>query len=66
MKSTFHVEFSGKTIESKDVIANVKKIWTDAGNKVKDIKTLDLYVKPEENAVYYVINETESGSVTLY
>jgi len=24
---------------------------------------MDLYIKPEESKVYYVINETESGSV---
>lgn len=69
MKSTFNVEYQGKQIESKQVIANAKKVWVDAGNKdrkVKDLKNLDLYVKPEENAVYYVFNEEESGSFPLY
>ena len=27
-----------------------------AGNKVKDIRSLDLYAKPEENRIYFVIN----------
>ena len=27
---------------------------------------MDLYIKPEENAVYYVINGTNAGSVVLY
>ena len=69
MKSTFTVEFSGNQAESKDVIAKAKKVWVDEGGqnrKVKDLKTLDLYVKPEENAVYYVFNEEESGSFPLY
>ena len=59
MKSTYNVEFAGNQIESKE----------DAGNKnrkVKDLKTMDLYLKPEENAVYYVFNEEESGSFPLY
>ena len=67
MKSTYNVEFAGNQIESKEVIA--KKVWVDAGNKdrkIKDLKTMDLYLKPEENAVYYVFNEEESGSFPLY
>ena len=28
-----------------------------------DLKEMDLYIKPEENAVYYVINGTETGAV---
>lgn len=43
------------------MIAAVKKAWTKSGKKVGDIKTMTLYVKPEENAVYYVINDTETG-----
>lgn len=69
MKSTYNVEFAGNQIESKEVIARAKKVWVDACNKnrkVKDLKTMDLYLKPEENAVYYVFNEEESGSFPLY
>ena len=69
MKSTYNVEFAGNQIESKEVIARAKKVWVDAGKKnrkVKDLKTMDLYLKPEENAVYYVFNEEESGSFPLY
>ena len=50
IKTTLFVEYFGKA-------------WTSAGNKVGDIKTIELYVKPEDDAVYYVINKTESGKV---
>ena len=69
MKSTYNVEFAGNQIESKEVIARAKKVWVDARNKnrkVKDLKPMELYLKPEENAVYYVFNEEESGSFPLY
>lgn len=62
-KTNLFVEYCGKQVEDKAMVAAVKKQWTEAGNKVGDIKTMDLYVKPEEAAVYYVINETESGKV---
>ena len=57
------VEYYGKQVEEKDIIARVKKAWTKSGKKVGDIKEMDLYIKPEENAVYYVINGTETGAV---
>ena len=62
-KKTLYVQYNGKQVEEKDIVASVKKAWTDAGNKVGEIKTMEVYVKPEEDAVYYVINETESGKV---
>ncbi len=65
MKTNIFVEYCGKQTEDKAMIAAVKKAWTDAGNKVGDIKTMQLYIKPEEDAVYYVINETESGKVAF-
>ena len=43
-----------------DVIAHLERLTS-----VKDINTLNLYVKPEENSVYYVVNETVSGKLTL-
>ena len=62
-KKSLFVQYNGKQVEEKEIVASVKKAWTDAGNKVGDIKTMEVYVKPEEDAVYYVINGTESGKV---
>lgn len=62
-KKTLYVQYNGKQVEEKEIVASVKKAWTEAGNKVGDIKTLEVYVKPEEDTVYYVINESESGKV---
>lgn len=51
-------------MEEKEIIARVKA-WTSSGNKIGDIKTMDLYIKPEESAVYYVINGTSTGAVAF-
>lgn len=56
MKSTLFVEHYGKQINDKAMIDAAKAIWTGAGHKVKDIHSLDLYAKPEENRIYFVIN----------
>lgn len=65
IKTTIYVEYCGKQVQNKDMIAAAKKAWTNAGHKVGDIKTMDLYVKPEEEAVYYVINKTETGRIAF-
>lgn len=65
MKVNAYVEFFGRQVEEKTIVADVKKAWTKSGHKVGDIKTMDLYIKPEESAAYYVINGTESGSVAI-
>lgn len=59
------VEYYGKQVEEKDMVAAVKKAWTKAGRKVGDIKTMELYIKPEEGAVYYVINGVDTGAVAF-
>ncbi len=65
IKTSIAVQYMGKDISDKDMIALVKKDWTAAKHKVGDIKTMELYVKTEENKVYYVINGTETGSVEI-
>lgn len=65
MKTALYVEFAGKQTLDKDLVAKVKELWTAEGNKVKDITTLSLYVKPEESVAYYVINEEVSGKIEL-
>ncbi len=65
MKVNAYVEYREKQVEDKTIIADVKKAWTKSGGKIGDIKTMDLYIKPEEDAVYYVINGTEKGSVAF-
>ena len=65
MKTSIYIEFSGKQFDEKSLITAVKKEWSDSGNKVGDIKTLQMYIKPEDQAVYYVINETNQGKLNV-
>ena len=56
IKTSVVVQFAGKEVTEKDLIAAVKKAYTKKGNKVGDIRTIEIYVKPEESAAYYVVN----------
>ena len=65
MKSAMYVEFQGKQLEQKDIVAAAKKIWTNNGNAASALKSLRLYIKPEENTAYYVFNDEITGSFYL-
>ena len=46
MKTAFYVESYGRQVEEKALIAKIKEIWVAEGNKIKDIKDLNIYAKP--------------------
>jgi len=66
IKETIYLQYSGKELNKEDIIKKVKEYWTKVQkNKVGDMKSITLYLKPEENAAYFVINGDVTGSVEL-
>lgn len=66
VKETIHVQFAGKTYTTEDLVKIAKDVWKyDLKRKVGDFKDVELYVKPEESVVYYVINGEEKGSFNI-
>lgn len=59
-KTAVYVEFFGKQISTSAIVEQIKNQNSD-----KKIETLDVYVKPEENAAYYVINGEGSDSYKI-
>ncbi|MGN0384016.1 MAG: DUF6465 family protein [Eubacterium sp.] len=65
-KATVYVQYLGKEFEAKAVLDAAKSAYIkETGAKEADIKTIDLYIKPEDNAAYYVVNGKSAGSVAL-
>lgn len=64
-KAEVHVQYLGKDIITSDLAIQAKQAFVDAGNKASEAKDIKIYVKPEEAAAYYVINESFSGKITL-
>ena len=54
-KASVVIEYAGTQIVAKDVLAAATKAFK-AANKGVTIKTIEVYVKPEENVAYYVVN----------
>ena len=64
--SAVFVQYMGKEIVCKDVVAAVKEIWTkEMGNKESDLKDIKVYIKPEDNGAYYVLNGDITGFIGL-
>lgn len=63
IKETVNFQFRGKSYTPDDLLKSCKDVWKyDLNGKEEDLKTIELYVKPEENTTYYVINGDITGS----
>lgn len=62
-KAALHVQFAGKSYAEEDLMKMAKDVWKyDLKQKAGDLVSVELYVKPEENMVYYVMNKDFTGS----
>lgn len=63
IKETVNFQFRGKSYTPEDLLNICKDVWKyDLNGKEEDFKSVELYVKPEENTTYYVINGNITGS----
>ncbi len=58
-KVTAYVEFGDKQISVDDIADKVRAAYKAEGHR--GIKSIEIYVKPEENAAYYVVNGKAEG-----
>ena len=65
-KEEVTVEFAGKAYTTEQLVQIAKDVWKyDLGRKATEFKTVKIYVKPEENQAYYVVNDEVTGSFAL-
>ena len=57
MIKNLYFEYAGDSFNADEIVKAVKADWVGAGNKVKDMADAKIYVKPEDNKAYYVVNE---------
>ena len=60
------VQFGGNEVAIATVEEKVKAQFVAEGHKASSIKSLNIYVKPEEASAYYVINGDVTGRVDLF
>ena len=66
LNTEVYVQWLGKEVYEKDIIENIKKIWTEEmGKKESELVDLKIYIKPEDNGAHYVINSEITGFIEL-
>ena len=56
-------QFSGKSYTPDDLMKIFRDVWKyDMNGREEDIRNVELYVKPEENTTYFVVNGSITGS----
>lgn len=66
IKESVYLQYQGREISQQDLVKQVKEIWTkQLKKKVGEIKSISIYLKPEENTAYYVVNDDVTGSIAL-
>ena len=63
-KTNLVVEYQGRQIMQADILAGAERVWAEAG-RTEAIQSMDLYVKPEDSAVYCVINCEAVGTFSF-
>ena len=63
LTSEVHIQFEGKSYSQEDLVKIAQDVWTyDLQQEADKLTSVELYVKPEENMVYYVMNKEITGS----
>lgn len=60
------IQFAGKEDAVADVVTRAKEAFVAEGHRASSIKSLRVYLKPEESAAYFVINEKYAGRVDMF
>lgn len=59
------LQYLGGESDINEIVEKAKAVWQENNHSGEEFVSIDLYVKPEDNAAYYVINGTDTGKVEL-
>ncbi|MDE6530396.1 MAG: hypothetical protein K2K96_06455 [Lachnospiraceae bacterium] len=66
MVQNTYIQYQNETYNEADLVALAEKLWTkDMKKKAADLKSLELYIKPQERMAYCVFNKKETGSFAI-
>ncbi len=65
-KEKVYLQYLGKDMDVEDIVKAARKDWCDkSGEGEENINSINLYLKPEDDAAYYVVNGSDSGMVKI-
>ncbi len=64
-KKNIVIQYQGRERTEQNLLDLVKKDAVNRGVKDEDIMEVDMYIKPEEQMVFYVINKEINGQIAF-
>lgn len=61
-----YLQYIGMEVEESEIVDRIKEQYVSEGHRAGNIKSLKIYLKPEEKTAYYVINDKTAGRVALF
>ena len=65
IKTSIVVQAHDREVSMEEAIERATEDWCKSGNDRADLKEIAVYVKPEEAAIFYVINGKATGRVAF-
>ncbi|MBQ7679753.1 MAG: hypothetical protein IJT34_07875 [Butyrivibrio sp.] len=64
-KQEIYVQYGDHELRTEDIAARCRENYEQNGGDLADLKELQIYVKPEDNAAYYVVNGSTTGKIVF-
>lgn len=64
-KKNIVIQYQGRERVEENLLALIKRDALQKGVKDEEIEQVDVYIKPEEQTVFYVINKQIEGSIAF-
>lgn len=59
------LQYAGKEMTQQQIMDAVKQQYVAEGHEMSEIKTVKVYIKPEDGRAYFVVNDSYAGSIEL-
>ena len=66
LQETIILQAYGKEVDVSKLTARAKQEFIDSGHSESEIKSIKLYLKHEDIAAYFVINDAYAGRVSMF
>ena len=64
-KKNIVIQYQGRERSEKNLLDLIYQDMVNKGIKEDEIENVDIYVKPEEQAVFYVVNKKIEGQIAF-
>jgi hypothetical protein len=66
VETALYLQLPGREYSEDDLVKKVEEVWRDKFKRRNhEIKTIDIYLKPDEGKAYFVVNKDVSGDIDI-